>query len=49
MAAADVYLADAFVRDGDEAWDYVEENLDGLRTFIASTAAMGSGAVVWLS
>ncbi len=49
MAAAKVYLGDALLRDGDAGWDYVEGNLDGLRDFVTSTAAIGSGAVVWLS
>lgn len=49
MAAADVYLADMFVDEGDEAADYIMQGVPALRTLAASCTAAGDGALRILS
>lgn len=46
MKAADVYLSDMCVRDGDEALDYIVENYLALADFYRDAAERGDGAVL---
>ena len=45
MAAADVYLADVFLDEGQEALDYILQGVPALRKFAADCAAAGDGAI----
>lgn len=45
MARAEVYNAEAG-DDEDHAWDYITQNLDGLRQFAGRCSAAGCGALV---
>mgnify|MGYP002867715070 CR=1 FL=1 len=49
IAAAGVYPEVIWVRDGQEALDYVVENYRELVKFYADAAARGDGAILWLS
>jgi hypothetical protein len=49
MEAAGIYPDVIWVRDGQEALDYVMEYYRQLVTFYADTAARGDGAILWLS
>ena len=49
MAAADVYLADTCVIEGDEALDYLRHNYQVLVEFYRDAAGRGDGAVLWIS
>ena len=49
LAAADVYLANMCVRDGDEALEYLVDNYHGLVELYRETAERGDGTVLWLS
>jgi len=49
METAGVYPDVIWVRDGQEALDYVLENYQQLVAFYADAAARGDGAVLWLS
>jgi hypothetical protein len=49
MQAADVYLADMCVRDGDDALDYLLDNYRDLVAFYEAAAARGDGAILWIS
>ncbi len=48
MEAAQVYPDVIWVRDGDEALDYLVENYKVLVEFYRSAASRGDGAVLWL-
>jgi hypothetical protein len=48
MKAADVYLSDMCVRDGDEALEYISDNYSALVDFYRSAAEGGKGAVLLL-
>jgi hypothetical protein len=49
MQAANVYLSDMCVRDGDEALDYIAGNYQTLVAFYRGAAERGEGAVLWVS
>ncbi len=49
LAAANIYLADMCVRDGDDALDYLVSNYHELVEFYRATAERGDGAVLWIS
>lgn len=49
MEAADIYPEVIWVRDGEEALDYVIENFRTLVDFYKQAAARGDGAIAWLS
>lgn len=49
MQAANVYLSEMCVRDGEEAFEYLLENYRILLAFYQSAAARGDGAILWLS
>jgi len=49
MLAADVYLGDMCVRDGDDALDYIVSNYQNLVAFYRGAADRGEGAILWLS
>lgn len=46
MEAADIYLSDMCVRDGDEALEYIVENYLALADFYRDAAERGDGAVL---
>lgn len=46
MQAADVYLSDMCVRDGDEALEYIVENYLALADFYRDAAERGDGAIL---
>ena len=46
MKAADIYLSDMCVRDGEEALEYIVENYLGLTDFYRDAAERGDGAVL---
>ncbi|SMC26563.1 protein of unknown function [Andreprevotia lacus DSM 23236] len=48
MEAADIYPAIIWVRDGQEALDYVATYYVELASFYAAAAARGDGAILWL-
>jgi len=49
MQAADVYLSEMCVRDGDEALEYLLENYRSLVAFYRGAADRGDGAILWVS
>jgi Domain of unknown function (DUF1877) len=49
MEAAKIYPDVIWVRDGDEALEYLVENYRELVAFYRSAAGRGDGAVLWLS
>jgi hypothetical protein len=49
MEAANVYPEIIWVRDGQEALDYVMENYRPLVIFYSEAAARGDGVILWLS
>lgn len=48
MKAADIYLSDMCVRDGDEALGYIVENYVRMADFYRDAAARGDGAILLL-
>lgn len=48
MARAKIYPDIIWVRDGDDALDYVMENYQQMVTFYVDAAARGDGAFLWL-
>lgn len=48
MQAADVYLADMCVRDGNDALEYIVQNYHNLTAFYRDAARRGDGAILWL-
>ena len=49
MVREKVYLADAFLRDGDQGFDYIWQNFLQLRDFLNATSEQGQGLVLWLT
>ena len=49
MAEAEVYIADALVKEGEDGWSYVAQGLPGLRRFASKCAEHGSPAIVVIS
>lgn len=49
MAAKQIYPDVIWVRDGQEALDYVLENYQQLKTFYSDAAERGDAVVQWLS
>lgn len=48
MQAADVYLSDMCVRDGDDALFYLASNYVNLNEFYRNAAFRGDGVVLWI-
>jgi len=49
MAKAEIYPDGIWVREGEEALEYLVENYRELVVFYAGAAARGDGALIWLS
>jgi len=49
MQREKVYLADLFLRDGAEGFDYIWQNFLALRTYLTKTSERGQGLVLWLT
>jgi hypothetical protein len=49
MQAANVYLSDMCVRDGDDALDYIANHYQNLVAFYRGATERGEGAILWVS
>ena len=49
MVAADIYLADSLVDEGEEGWEYVHQSVPALRRLLDRTVETGATVAIWIS
>jgi Domain of unknown function (DUF1877) len=49
MVAAEIYLSDSLVEEGEEGWEYVAQGIPDLRKFVEKCAMDGSSVIIGIS